>query len=52
MMEESRRLAYAIVQKSGTPGVCTDQMGEYFDAVYYPMREKYGDWHGFNDMFV
>jgi len=32
--------------------VCTDQMGEYFDAVYYPMREKYGDWHGFNDMFV
>ncbi|MCF6258519.1 MAG: MBL fold metallo-hydrolase [Gammaproteobacteria bacterium] len=52
MMEESRRLAYAIVQKSGTPGVRTDQMGEYFDAVYYSMREKYGDWHGFNNMFV
>ena len=28
------------------------QMGQYFDSVYYPMREKYGDWHGFNEMFV
>jgi hypothetical protein len=27
-------------------------MGQYFDAVYYPMEEKYGDWHGFNNMFV
>jgi len=40
------------IQKSDTPGVRTDQMGEYFDAVYYPMRGKYGDWHGFNDMFL
>lgn len=22
------------------------------DAVYDPMRKKYGKWHGFDDMFV
>gem|GEM_PF-5613029 len=27
-------------------------MKAYFDALYEPMEEKYGDWHGFNDMFV
>jgi hypothetical protein len=27
-------------------------MVTYFETVYYPMREKYGDWHGFNEMFV
>jgi glyoxylase-like metal-dependent hydrolase (beta-lactamase superfamily II) len=52
MMEEGRRLARKAIQQSGTPGVRTDQMSQYFDAVYYPMRDKYGDWHGFNDMFI
>ena len=52
MMEEGRHLARKAIVDSGTPGVRTDQMGKYFDAVYYPMREKYSDWHGFNDMFV
>jgi len=52
MLEEGRRLARNALQESGTPGVRVDQMGKYFDAVYYPMREKYGDWHGFNAMFV
>ena len=52
MMEDSRRLANVAIHQSGTPGVRNKQMGEYFDAVYYPMREKYGQWHGFNDMFV
>ena len=52
MMEEGRRLARVAIQESGTPGIRTDQMGKYFDAVYYPMHDKYGDWHGFNDMFV
>ncbi len=33
-------------------GVRDNQVGSYFDAVYYPMREKYGRWHGFNQMFV
>ena len=52
MMEDGRRLAREAVQETGTPGVRTDQMGRYFDAVFYPMREKYGEWHGFSDMFV
>ncbi|HEY5602485.1 MAG TPA: MBL fold metallo-hydrolase [Gammaproteobacteria bacterium] len=52
MLEEGRRLARKALQESGTPGVRVNQMGKYFDAVYYPMREKYGDWHGFNAMFV
>lgn len=52
MLEEGRRLAREAVQKSGTPGVRENQMGKYFDAVYYPMHEKYGKWHGFNEMFV
>jgi glyoxylase-like metal-dependent hydrolase (beta-lactamase superfamily II) len=52
MMEEGRRLANEAIHKSGTPGVGKDQMGQYFDVVYYPMRKKYGDWHGFNQMFV
>lgn len=52
MMEFSRYLAKKAIQESGTPGVRTNQMSQYFDAVYYPMREKYADWHGFNDMFI
>lgn len=52
MMEEGRRLAQDAVREFGTPGVRDDQMGKYFDAVYYPMRERYGEWHGFSDMFV
>jgi len=52
MMEDSRRLAHAAIQQSGTPGVRENQMGYYFDAVYFPMQEKYGNWHGFNEMFV
>jgi glyoxylase-like metal-dependent hydrolase (beta-lactamase superfamily II) len=54
MMENGRRLGRDAIQKAGTPGVRADerQMGKYFDAVYYPMREKYGNWHGFDQMFV
>lgn len=52
MLEEGRRLAREAIQSYGTPGLGTNQMGQYFDVVYYPMQEKYGDWHGFNEMFV
>ncbi len=52
MLEEGRRLTQAAIHETGTPGVTVNQMGKYFDAVYYPMHEKYSDWHGFNDMFV
>ncbi len=52
VMEEGRHLARDAIRIFGTPGIRTDQMGKYFNAVYYPMHEKYGDWHGFNDMFV
>ncbi len=52
MMEDGRRLAGDAIQKHGSMGVRENQMGKYFDAVYYPMRDKYSKWHGFNDMFV
>lgn len=52
MMEDGRRLARQAIKQYGSPGVREDQMGKYFDAVYPPMREKYGHWHGFTEMFV
>lgn len=52
MMEEGRRLAREAIKNAGTMGVNDEQMSRYFDAVYYPMREKYGQWHGYNEMFV
>ncbi|MCX7175730.1 MAG: MBL fold metallo-hydrolase [Proteobacteria bacterium] len=52
MMEDGRRLAREAINTAGSLGVNDDQMGKYFDAVYYPMREKYGQWHGFNEMFI
>lgn len=52
MMEDGRRLAREAIRVAGTAGVRDDQMGRYFNAVYYPMREKYGRWHGFDQMFV
>ncbi|MFA6309853.1 MAG: MBL fold metallo-hydrolase [Sterolibacterium sp.] len=52
MMEDGRRLAREAIKIAGSLGVNDDQMGKYFDAVYYPMRAKYGQWHGFNEMFV
>lgn len=52
MLEEGRRLAREAVRQVGSVGAQQDQMGRYFDAVYYPMQVKYGHWHGFNDMFV
>lgn len=52
MLEEGRRLAREAIREFGTPGVNSNQMGRYFDAIYYPMHEEYGEWHGFNDMFV
>lgn len=52
MMEQGRALAHAAIKDIGGPGAHENQMGKYFDAVYYPMRDKYGEWHGFNEMFV
>ncbi|MBI3651599.1 MAG: MBL fold metallo-hydrolase [Acidobacteria bacterium] len=52
MMEDGRRLAREAIQKYGSLGVRDDQMANYFNTVYYPMREKYGSWHGFNEMFI
>lgn len=52
MMEDGRRLAREAIRTAGSVGLRDDQMGKYFDAVYYPMREKYGRWHGFDQMFV
>ncbi len=52
MMEYSRRLASEAIKNQGTPGVKGNQIGEYFDMLYKPMKEKYGHWHGFNQMFI
>ena len=52
MMEDGRKLAREAINRAGSFGTQDNQMGRYFDAVYYPMREKYGSWHGFNEMFV
>lgn len=52
MLEEGRRLAREALKQAGSPGARDSQMGRYFDIVYYPMREKYGHWHGFDEMFV
>ena len=51
-MEDGRRLARAAIQKTGSLGEREHQMAEYFNTIYYPMREKYGSWHGFNEMFI
>lgn len=52
MMEEGRLRAREALRTTGSVGLRDEQMGRYFDAVYYPMREKYGQWHGFDQMFV
>jgi glyoxylase-like metal-dependent hydrolase (beta-lactamase superfamily II) len=54
MMEDGRSLARAALQKAGLFGTRDhhSQMATYFDTVYFPMREKYGSWHGFNEMFI
>lgn len=52
MTEDGRRLAREAIQKTGSFGTRDSQMTNYFDTVYYPMREKYGSWHGFNEMFI
>lgn len=52
MIEDGRRLAREAIKKKGSIGIYNNQMSTYFDTVYYPMREKYGEWHGFNEMFI
>lgn len=52
MMAYGRQLANEAVALYGGPGVRKGQWRLYFDHVYVPMKERYGEWHGFNDMFV
>jgi glyoxylase-like metal-dependent hydrolase (beta-lactamase superfamily II) len=52
MMEYARLLARDAIANAKSPGLGEDQMGQYFDSVYYPLRQKYGEWHGFAQMFV
>jgi glyoxylase-like metal-dependent hydrolase (beta-lactamase superfamily II) len=52
MMVDMRRFARIAIQKHGGIGARPDQMGKYFDEIYYPMQKKYGKWHGFDEMFV
>lgn len=52
MLEDGRELARKALREAGSLGTRNNQMAKYFNTVYYPMREKYGDWHGFNEMFI
>lgn len=52
MVEDGRRLARDAIQRAGSLGTRDHQMATYFDTVYFPMRKKYGSWHGFNEMFI
>ena len=52
MMKDGSRLASEAIKNQGTPGVKVNQLGSYFDHIYPPMKEKYGHWHGFNQMFI
>ncbi len=52
MQEFGRGLARRAIAKAGTFGVQEDQMGVYFDEIYYPLRERYGRWHGFDEMII
>lgn len=52
MLEYGRALARKALARTGGFGERPSQMGAYFDAIYYPMRERYGSWHGFDEMAV
>jgi glyoxylase-like metal-dependent hydrolase (beta-lactamase superfamily II) len=52
MLEYGRTLARRAIAHSGSFGVQQSQLGRYFDDIYYPMRERYGAWHGFDEMIV
>lgn len=47
----SREIAYKTVTEVGHPGDPA-LLDEFMDAMYYPMKEKYGDWHGFEQMIL
>jgi glyoxylase-like metal-dependent hydrolase (beta-lactamase superfamily II) len=52
MLEFGRALARKAITRAGTFGAQGDQMGVYFDEIYYPLRERYGAWHGFDEMAI
>lgn len=52
MLELGRTLAREAVKKRRALGVEAGEMGGYFDDVYYPLRARYGSWHGFDAMAV
>ena len=52
MLNDQRALCNEAIDLYGGPGVREGQWRRYFNHVYGPMKKKYGDWHGFNEMFV
>lgn len=52
MLTDMRELSNEAIEIYGGPGVRKGQWRRYFDHVYSPMKQKYGDWHGFDEMFV
>jgi len=52
MIRYGQSLAKEAVQQYGGLGVQRGQFARYFDHMYNPMRKKYGQWHGFNAMFI
>jgi glyoxylase-like metal-dependent hydrolase (beta-lactamase superfamily II) len=52
MLEFGRELARKALAEAGTFGERPSQMSKYFDTIYYPMRDRYGTWHGFDEMAI
>ena len=52
MMRDGQRLAREAIEIYGPPGVRKGQWNRYFKHIYPTLKEKYGDWHGFGDMYV
>ncbi|MBZ0253746.1 MAG: MBL fold metallo-hydrolase [Candidatus Methylomirabilis sp.] len=49
-LKDARRLARASLRPDGHLGRTRPELEEGFARVYDGMKEKYGDWHGWNEM--
>jgi glyoxylase-like metal-dependent hydrolase (beta-lactamase superfamily II) len=53
-MKYFRKLCREAIDKYGIDGAAFPLEGkklqEMFEYVYYPLKERYGNWHGFNEM--
>jgi len=52
MLKYGRQLAKESIARRGSLGGENAKFEDFFDDIYPPMQEKYGDWHGFGSMFI